>query len=148
MGGQDGGVLRYEVRSELADPDVAWALYARPDRWHEWAPHLRGAWGLAGPDGEVEPGRGGAVRLLGAVPVPARITAKRPGRSWSWRVAGLVDMEHQAGDGVVALELRAPAPLEAVLAATYGPLIELLLRRLSRSATARRPPTRTGTPRG
>jgi hypothetical protein len=148
-------VLRYEVRSGVADPEVAWALFARPARWSRWAPHLRGAWGLGEP--EVEVGRTGAVRLLGAVPIPATITAKHDQdpdrRSWSWRVGGVVDMEHlverdRDGTTGVAVVIRAPAPVEAALRVTYGPLVGALLGRLSRSATAPPRPTGTGTPAG
>jgi Polyketide cyclase / dehydrase and lipid transport len=134
-----------------ADPAAAWALLARPDRWHEWAPHLRGAWGLAGPDGEVARGRTGAARLLGALPVPATITAKEPGRSWTWRVGAVVTMEHRVEDRHVVVEISAPPPLETVLAATYGPLVQRLVERLaevSRSAAAPPRPTGTGTPAG
>ena len=120
-----------------APPAAAWSLYARPARWHAWAPHVRGAWGLG--DGEVRPGARGAVRLLGAIPIPARIVAKDPGREWTWRV-GPVEMAHRVepradGGCAVALDLRAPAPLERALAATYGPLIALLLRNLARVAS-------------
>jgi hypothetical protein len=143
-------MLRYAADATAADPAELWALLARPDRWHEWAPHLRGAWGLAGADGEVAPGHTGAVKLLGVVPVPVRITAKDPGRAWSWRVGAVVDMDHRVEDGGrrVAIEIRAPRPLEVALAATYGPLVARLLERLSRSATARPRPTGTGTPAG
>ncbi len=148
-------MLRYEVRSAVADPEVAWALFVRPARWSAWAPHLRGAWGLGEP--EVKVGRTGAVRLLGAVPVSATITAKDDEdpvrRSWSWRVGAVVDMEHVVehdDDAIttVAVVIRAPAPVEAGLRVTYGPLVQALLGRLSRSATARPRPTGTGTPAG
>ena len=112
-----------------------WSLLARPGRWAEWAPHLRGAWGLGAP--EVRPGARGAVRLLGVVPVPATITAKKPGRSWTWRVgpAELVHRVEPHGEGsLVAIDLHAPMPLEGLLAATYGPLIALLVRNLARVA--------------
>ena len=118
-----------------ASPASAWALYARPGRWHEWAPHVRGARGLGTP--EVKAGASGAVLLLGVVPVPARIVAKRAGRSWSWRV-GPVEMVHRVeprrGGCSVVLDLLAPAPIEALLGRAYGPLIGLLLRRLARAA--------------
>ena len=80
-------------RAHSAEPrPAAWSLLARPARWHEWAPHVRGAWGLGEP--EVRVGARGAARLLGVVPVPATvITAKVDGRSWTWRV-GPVDMVH------------------------------------------------------
>ena len=132
------------------------ALIARPRAWPAWAPHLRGAWGLSGDDGEVEVGRRGAVRLLGAIPVPATITAKAPGRSWTWRV-GVVTMDHAAEPGApragatVSVTMRAPAPVEAALRVTYGPVVARLVRhlaRVSRSAAARRRPTGTGSPAG
>lgn len=128
--------------------EEAWSLLARPERWHEWAPHLRGAWGLAGDDGEVAVGTRGAVRLLGAIPVPVVITAKTLRREWTWRVGRVVDMDHRVEPGRVAIELRGPRGVEPALAATYGTLIGVLLRRLSRSAAARPRPTGTGTPAG
>jgi len=128
-------VLTYEAAS-AAPPAVAWALLAEPARWHEWAPHLRGAWGLGAP--EVQVGRRGAARLLGVVPVPAVVTAKEPGRSWTWRV-GPVTLDHRVracadGTSVVVVALRAPAPLEALLAVSYGPVVGLLVGRLARVA--------------
>jgi hypothetical protein len=119
-----------------ATPAAAWALLARPGAWSTWAPHVRGAWGLGSP--EVEVGAVGAARLLGVVPVPAKVTDKTPGRSWTWRVGGLVEMVHRVeprpGGCAVALDLRAPGPLEAALAASYGPVVRLLLGRLARAA--------------
>ena len=134
-----GDVLSYSAET-TAPPAAAWALFARPDRWHEWAPQLRGATGLGAP--EVEAGARGAARLLGVVPVPATITAKDPGRSWTWRV-GPVEMEHRVeplpGRGArVVTELRAPAPLEGALRVTYGPVVALLMRNLARQAASAR----------
>jgi hypothetical protein len=121
--------------NSTAPPEAAWALLARPERWPEWAPHVRGAWGLGSP--EVRKGALGAARLFGALPVPARIVGKRPGRSWTWRV-GPVEMVHRVesrSDGCeVAIDVIAPAPLERVLAATYGPVIAATLRRLAEVA--------------
>ena len=119
---------------------VAWPYLARPALWSQWAPHLRGAWGLGDP--EVEEGARGAARVLGVVPVPARIVAKEPERSWTWRVGPttLVHRVEPADDGgsTVAVDLQAPAPLEAALAATYGPVIAVLLRNLARVAARQR----------
>ena len=127
-----------------APPAVAWQLLSRPNEWSAWAPHVRGAWGLG--DGEVREGALGAVRLLGVVPVLVRIIGKRAGRSWTWRVGPNVVMVHRVeprGSGcLVAIDLLAPAPLEAALAAAYGPVIALTLRRLARVA-AREAPLRT-----
>lgn len=119
-----------------APPHVVWPLIARPDAWARWSPHVRGAWGLGSP--EVEPGAIGAVRLLGVLPLPAQVTAKRAGRSWSWRV-GPVELAHRVeprsgGGSTIGLELSAPGPLEAALALAYGPLVEVALRRLATEA--------------
>ena len=129
-------MLRYEAESS-APPRVVWPLLAEPARWHEWAPHVRGAIRLGAP--EVEAGRVGVVRLAGVVPVPARITAKQAGRSWTRRV-GAVTLHHEVrrrrGGSIVALEIEANGAVEAGLRATYGPLCALLIRRLARRAAA------------
>jgi hypothetical protein len=115
-----------------ADAASAWSLMARPSRWSEWAPHIRGAWGLGSP--EIAGGAFGAVRLLGLVPVPARIVAKQPGRMWAWRVGPAVlvhRVEPLTGGGcVVAIDMHAPRPLTAA----YGPVVNVLLNRLARVA--------------
>jgi hypothetical protein len=127
-------MLSYEAQSAGA-PDAAWSLMARPTRWKEWAPHIRGAWRLGHP--EVQVGRRGLVRILGAPVVPARITAKRGGRMWAWRV-GPVELTHRVeprSDGsLVAVDIDAPGPLEPALGATYGPLVQVLVNRLARLA--------------
>lgn len=127
-------MLSYRAESR-ADPEVAWALVARPDRWRRWAPHVRGATSLGEP--EVVAGRRGAVRVFPFIPIPARITAKRAGRSWSWRVgpATLVHrVEPAPGGCVVAVDVRARAPVERLLEVSYGPVISLLVRNLARVA--------------
>ena len=127
-------MLTYRARS-AASPARAWSLIAEPSRWHEWAPHVRGAWGLGEP--EVRAGARGAARILWALPVPATVTDKRPGESWTWRV-GPVSMVHRVSrrpNGCeVAVDIVAPAPLEPVLAFTYGPVVEVLVNRLARAA--------------
>lgn len=129
--------LRYEATSTAA-PSAVWPLMARPDAWPAWAPHVRGADGLGDP--EVEAGRRGHVRLLGFAAVPAEITAKEPGRSWTWRV-GPATLEHRVearGDGsLVSMEIAAPRAIEAGLRLTYGPLVALLVRNLARVAGQR-----------
>jgi hypothetical protein len=135
-------VLSYSAKSS-GSPERAWALMARPALWSQWAPHLRGAWGLGSP--EVEQGARGAARLLGVVPVPARIVEVSAPRSWTWRV-GPVTLNHrtypdQDGGSVVAVDLIAPAPIEAALSVTYGPVVQLLVKNLARVAatSAERP---------
>ncbi|UUY04912.1 SRPBCC family protein [Svornostia abyssi] len=106
-------MLTYEAESP-APAEQVWPLLARPNRWHEWAPHVRGASGLG--DDEVQPGRKGAAKLMGVVPVPVEVTSKTDGRSWTWKV-GPISMVHRVrpradGTSVVGVDLHAPAPLE------------------------------------
>jgi hypothetical protein len=128
--------MRTWTADSTGTPERAWALLARPDAWSTWAPHLRGAWGLGSP--EVRAGAFGAARLLGVVPVPARITAKS-GHTWTWQV-GPVTLVHRVephadGDGcTVAIDLAAPGPLEPVVAAAYGPVIQVMIANLARKA--------------
>jgi hypothetical protein len=129
--------VHVEVESEAA-PERVWDLYAQPERWKEWAPHIRSPRGLGNP--EVEPGASGRIRLAGLAPVWAEVTAKRPGRSWTWRV-GLVELTHTVaprGDGgsVIGLDMRAPAPMEMAIRMSYAPVTKALLNRLAQKAAA------------
>ena len=129
-------MLRYEAHADAA-PATVWALLACPTRWGEWAPHVRGAWGLGWP--QVREGAVGAVRFLGIVPIPARISRVNPGESWAWQI-GLVTIDHLVeplpddGGTLVAVAIDAPAPIEAAVARAYGPVVPALLERLARTA--------------
>jgi hypothetical protein len=81
-----------------------------------------------------------AALLLGVVPVPARVTARQPRRSWTWRWARWRStIVEPRGDGsLVVIEITAPAGLEALLRVTYGPVVGVLVGNLARVA-ARRP---------
>lgn len=118
-----------------APVDTVWALVAQPSRWPDWAPHVRGAWGLGSP--EIEAGRCGAARILWILPVPATISAATPGRSWTWRV-GPMTLDHLVeprGTGSrITMTMSAPGPLDAVLGVTYGLIVRTLVRRLARVA--------------
>src|SRR5215207_4542859 len=114
--------MRTFSTATAAPPAAVWRLVARPAEWHRWSPHVRGAWGLGGP--EVQPGSAGAARVLGLVPVPARVTGKRPGRSWTWRV-GFVELAHRVeprtgGGSTIAVDLTAPRPIERAIELAYG----------------------------
>jgi len=131
--------VRTWTATSSAPPEVAWRLLARPSEWSRWAPHVPGAWGLGEP--EVRPGAIGAARLLGALPIPARVTDKQPGRAWTWRLGlGTVELVHRVepqrggGGSVLAIDLLAPGPLEPVAAALYGPVAGFALERLAREA--------------
>ncbi|KAA0024107.1 SRPBCC family protein [Antrihabitans cavernicola] len=127
------------TRSYSADSTATaaetWSLVSEPARWPEWAPHIRGAWGLGTP--EVQAGQRGAARLLWVVPVPALVSAKSEHRSWSWQV-GPVTLDHEVtplpSGSRITMTISAPGPIEGVLAATYGPVVQLLVRRLARIA--------------
>ena len=130
--------MRTFTADSTATPRAAWDLLAQPGAWSEWAPHVRGAWGLGSP--EVRQGAVGFARLLGVIPVPAKITAKSA-RSWAWRVGPMTlvhRVEPRPGGCTVAIDLRAPGLLENALAATYGPVIQLMLNRLARSSETAR----------
>jgi hypothetical protein len=122
---------------------TAWALMSRPTEWPQWAPHMRGFWSSRPlGDGEITQGAWGAARVLGVVPVPVIVTGKEARRSWTWQF-GLTRITHRveprAGSGCrVAVDLEAPWPLESLLAATWGPVFGLSLRRLARLATESR----------
>jgi hypothetical protein len=124
--------MRVWTADSTAPPEVVWDLVVRPDQWSRWSPHVRGAWALGDP--EVEPGAHGAARLLGIFPVPARITGKRE-REWTWQV-GLVQMTHRVRErpGGSRAEIELHAPLERLVALTYGPVIQFTLERLCREA--------------
>jgi uncharacterized protein YndB with AHSA1/START domain len=119
-----------------ASPATVWELYAQPERWKEWAPHVRSPRGLGDP--EVIAGARGTIRLGGAVPIPVTITAVDPGRSWSWRV-GPATLRHTVardpgGGSEIGLVIEVPRPLEPALRLTYAPLTRLLLANLARRA--------------
>lgn len=133
-------MLRYDARTS-ADPATAWSLMSEPGRWHEWSPHVRGAWGLGEP--EVQRGARGAARLLGVVPIPAKVTAVADGRSWTWAV-GFMQLDHRvepdpdgSGGSIVGVDIRAAPAVEAVLRVTYGPVVSLLVKNLARVAGQR-----------
>jgi hypothetical protein len=131
-------MLLYEAHTD-AQAETVWPLLACPTRWPEWAPHLRGAWGLGWP--QVREGAVGAARLFGVVPLPARISRVNPGESWAWQV-GLVTVDHLVeelpdhGGSIVAVAIDAPGPLEPLVARTYGLVLGGLVERLARTAEA------------
>jgi hypothetical protein len=119
-----------------AAPEALWALVARPDRWHEWSPHVRGAEGLGSP--EVEAGSRGRVVLRGGISLPAEVTEVVPGRSWSWRVGGIV-VDHlvtPAAGGGSTLEMKVDSTGGAwsLAARAYAPVVGLIAGHIVRVA--------------
>ena len=118
-----------------APPDRLWSLVARPDRWHEWSPHVRGAEGLGSP--EVEPGSKGSVILRGGLRLPAEVTDVVPGRSWTWKVGGIV-VHHivtpTATGSTLAMPVEPAGRPWAPAAALYAPVVGAIARRIVRVA--------------
>ena len=83
----------------------------------------------------------GAARLLGVVPIPARITAVAEGHSWTWSV-GFMELDHRVdpdgtGGSIVGVDIRSSPAMEAVLRLTYGPVVNVLVKNLARVAGQR-----------
>ena len=118
-----------------APAEAVWALVARPDQWHRWSPHVKGAEGLGSP--EVAPGARGRVVLRGGVTVPAVVTEVVPGRSWSWRVGGIV-VHHIVTPTDSGCRIEMPVESSGgpwtAAAVLYAPFVGLIARRIARVA--------------
>lgn len=123
------------VLESIAPPERVWDLIARPGRWPEWSLYVRGAEGLGDP--EVEAGAKGRVILAGGIKVPAEIIAVKPGRSWSWKVGGII-VDHQVE--ATSQGSRLSMPVEAArsawspLALVYAPVVDLFTSRIVKVA--------------
>ena len=118
-----------------ATAELLWALVARPDRWHEWSPYVRGAEGLGSP--EVEAGAKGEVVLRGGIRLPAEVTGVDPGRSWSWKVGGIV-VHHVVtatpNGSRLAMPVESSGWAWSPAAKLYAPVVDLIARRIVRVA--------------
>ncbi len=118
-----------------APAEKLWALVARPERWHEWSPYVRGAEGLGSP--EVEAGAKGRVFLRGGIGLPAEVTEVDPGRSWSWKVGGIV-VHHivtpTANGSHLAMPVEAAGRAWTPAARLYAPVVGLIASRIVRVA--------------
>lgn len=118
-----------------APPEQLWQLVARPDRWNEWSPYVRGAEGLGSP--EVEAGSKGSVILRGGIRLPAEVTAVDPGRSWSWKVGGIV-VHHivtpAPGGSLLEMTVEASAKAWTPAAKLYAPVVGVIAGRTARAA--------------
>jgi len=118
-----------------APATAVWSLIARPDRWHEWSPYVAGAEGLGDP--EVEAGAVGSVLLRGGPRIGAEILEVVPGRSWTWRVKGLVirhKVEPTPGGTRLSMTPEGDGPLWAPLALAYRLPTALIARNVARVA--------------
>jgi uncharacterized protein YndB with AHSA1/START domain len=128
-------MLGLETVTIDAPPDAVWSLIARPGRWREWSPYVVGAEGLGEP--EVEVGAVGSVVLRGGLRVGAEILEVVPGRSWAWRVKGLVirhEVEPVPGGTRLSMTPKGDRPLLAPLALAYRLPTALIARNVARVA--------------
>ncbi len=114
-----------------APAERLWALVARPDRWHEWSPHVRGADGLGSP--QVEAGARGRVILRGGLAVPAEVTEVIPGRSWAWKVGG-IEVDHVVTPtdpgSLLTMAVDSTGGPWSLAARLYSPVVGLIARRI------------------
>ena len=123
--------LTVRAHGPAGAPDV-WEAYADPQRWPEWAPHIRRVDAI----GRLRPGLAGQVWSIVPAPVSFEVTevdAKR--RRWSWQaVFGPVRMRFDHGVDVrdggseTWLTMHGPLPLLMI----YAPIARLALHRLVR----------------
>lgn len=65
-------------------PDEAWDRYARPERWSQWSPQVRG---VQTDSDVIAAGSAGTVRTLGGAQVRfVVLDVDARARSWTWRV--------------------------------------------------------------
>lgn len=118
-----------------APATAVWSLIARPGRWHEWSPYVAGGEGLGEP--EVVAGAVGSVVLRGGLRVGAEILEVVPGRSWAWRVKGLVirhEVEPVPRGTRLSMTPEGDGPLWAPLALAYRLPTALIARNVARVA--------------
>ncbi len=117
-----------------ASAQQVWEAYADPQRWSQWAPHIRRVDAV----GRLRPGLAGQVFSVIPAPVSFEVTdvdAKR--RRWSWdTVFGPIRMSFDHGVDVRGegsrsfLTMHGPLPLLLL----YAPLARLALYRLVRTS--------------
>ena len=103
-----------------------WARYRHPQRWSEWAPHIR----EVRADGPLRPGLEGEVVGPMGITVRFEVLAVDEGAGrWTWVVrSGPIRLwiEHEIADGRAGLALSGPAPAVAA----YAPIARAALANL------------------
>lgn len=113
-----------------APVDVVWELLVDPERWPEWGPTVRNA--TIDGAGRLAAGATGTVTTVVGIDLPFEITEWDPGRTWSWRVAGIAATSH-AVEPTGANTCRAGFGV-AWPAAAYLGVCALALRRIDAMA--------------
>ncbi len=110
-------------------PSRGWDLIARFEHWPHWGVSIDG---VEAAGSEVESGLKGRVKTAVGPWLPFEITDVDPGRSWSWRVAGIPATGHVVeaiGADRCAVSFTVPWP-----AAPYRFVLRRSLRRLAAMA--------------
>ena len=117
--------LRVRRRGPAGKYEI-WARYRDPQRWADWAPHIR----EVRADGPLRPGLEGEV--IGILGVSARFEVldvdEQAGR-WTWVVRSgpiSIRIEHEVADGLAGLVLTGPA----AAVAAYAPVARAALAKL------------------
>ncbi len=134
MASPDSGSARAlkHVRSEIvieAPADAVWSLLTEFASWPEWGPTVSRVDSQAS---SVAPGVTGRVKTVGGLWLPFAITEVEPGRSWTWKVAGVPATGHrvaQLANGRTRVRFTVP-----VAFAPYVVVLRAGLRRLKRLA--------------
>ena len=117
-----------------APPAAVWDLLVDLQRWPQWGPSVRSA---TIDDDHLRLGSLGSVVTVAGVSLPFEVTHFVPGRSWSWKVAGIPATDHAVeplGDDRCRLTFGVPA-----VAAGYLVVCRVALRRLDEMARATAP---------
>lgn len=116
-----------------ASAPTVWEAYADPQRWSQWAPHIRRVEAI----GRLRPGLAGQVWSVVPTPVSFEVTdVDARGRRWSWKaMLGPLAMSFDhgvttrgAGSGTW-LTMHGPLPLLVL----YAPVARFALHRLTRT---------------
>jgi uncharacterized protein YndB with AHSA1/START domain len=117
-------------RTIAAPPDVVWGLLVDIDEWPRWGPTVGLAW-LGDGGTVIHEGSTGKVQPSVGPALPFTVTELVPGRSWSWRVAGIPGTTHAVEPVGAGTRVTFGVPLWAP---AYLAVCALALRRLERLA--------------
>ena len=118
-------------RDVAADAAAVWRILTDLECWPEWGPSVRSA--RTDDDGPLAAGTRGTVTTVAGLRLPFVVSELTPGRSWSWRVAGIPATDHLVVPTGGGCRVRMAVPL---LAAPYLAVCEVAVRRIERLATA------------
>jgi uncharacterized protein YndB with AHSA1/START domain len=116
-----------DVHREIpVPPTVVWEQLARTSNWPGWGLSILS---VDPADAAVVSGLRGTVRTVVGVRLPFEVTEVVPGRSWSWRVAGVPATGHRVEPTASGTRVTITVPRWAPI---YAPVCALALRRLER----------------